>query len=155
MAIRMLRLKSGEDVVADIDENQEYIMLENPAQVVPMGDPKGGNIQMGFGPWVPFNKGKTVEIPRDWVVFIIEPADDIVDTLVSICVTLSRILLLASSRVEPNPCMSVCSTSSSLEAVVNTSFRVTTCRDSPAMSCPSTSVAPDPCDCVPWEKATM
>ena len=75
----MLRLKSGEDVVADIDENQEYIMLENPAQVVPMGDPKGGNIQMGFGPWVPFNKGKTVEIPRDWVVFIIEPADDIVD----------------------------------------------------------------------------
>ena len=79
MAIRMLRLKSGEDVVADIDENQEYIMLENPAQVVPMGDPKGGNIQMGFGPWVPFNKGKTVEIPRDWVVFIIEPADDIVD----------------------------------------------------------------------------
>ena len=79
MAIRMLRLKSGEDVVADIVENQEYIMLENPAQVVPMGDPKGGNIQMGFGPWVPFNKGKTVEIPRDWVVFIIEPADDIVD----------------------------------------------------------------------------
>ena len=79
MAIRMLRLKSGEDVVADIDENQEYIMLENPAQVGPMGDPKGGNIQMGFGPWVPFNKGKTVEIPRDWVVFIIEPADDIVD----------------------------------------------------------------------------
>ena len=75
----MLRLKSGEDVVADIDENQEYIMLENPAQVVPMGDPKGGNIQMGFGPWVPFNKGKTVEIPRDWEVFIIEPADDKVD----------------------------------------------------------------------------
>ena len=75
----MLRLKSGEDVVADIDENQEYIMLENPAQVVPMGEPIGGNIQMGFGPWVPFNKGKTVEIPRDWVVFIIEPADDIVD----------------------------------------------------------------------------
>ena len=75
----MLRLKSGEDVVADIVENQEYIMLENPAQVVPMGDPKGGNIQMGFGPWVPFNKGKTVEIPRDWVGFIIEPADDIVD----------------------------------------------------------------------------
>ena len=79
MAIKLLRLKSGEDIVADIDENQEYIMLENPAQVVPMGDPKGGNIQMGFGPWVPFNKGKTVEIPRDWVVFIVEPADDIVD----------------------------------------------------------------------------
>ena len=79
MAIRLLRLKSGEDIVADIDENSEYITLESPAQVVPMGDAKGGHMQMGFGPWVPFNKKKSVEIPRDWVVFIVEPADDIVD----------------------------------------------------------------------------
>jgi hypothetical protein len=79
MAIKLLRLKSGEDIVADIDENEEFITIENPAQVVPMGDPKGGQMQMGFGPWVPFNKGKTVEIPRDWIVFIVEPADDIVD----------------------------------------------------------------------------
>lgn len=79
MSIKLLRLKSGEDVVADIDENEDTITLENPAQIGPMGDPRGGNVQMGFGPWVPFNKSKTVEIPRDWVVFIIEPADDIVN----------------------------------------------------------------------------
>ena len=79
MSIKLLRLKSGEDIVADIDENEDTITLENPAQIGPMGDPRGGNVQMGFGPWVPFNKGKTVEIPRDWVVFIIEPADDIVN----------------------------------------------------------------------------
>jgi hypothetical protein len=79
MSIKLLRLKSGEDVVADIDENVDTITLENPAQIGPVGDPRGGNVQMGFGPWVPFNKGKTVEIPRNWVVFIIEPADDIVN----------------------------------------------------------------------------
>ena len=79
MSIKLLRLKSGEDIVADIDENEDTITLENPAQIGPMGDPRGGNVQMGFGPWVPFNKSKTVEIPRDWVVFIIEPADDIVN----------------------------------------------------------------------------
>ena len=79
MAIKLLRLKSGEDIVADIDENEEFITIENPAQVVPMGDPKGGTMQMGFGPWVPFNKGNKVEIRRDWTVFIITPADDIVD----------------------------------------------------------------------------
>ena len=79
MSIKLLRLKSGEDVVADIDENEDTITLENPAQIGPMGDPRGGNVQMGFGPWVPFNKSKTVEIPRDWVVFIIEPADDVVN----------------------------------------------------------------------------
>ena len=79
MSIKLLRLKSGEDVVADIDENEDTITLENPAHIMPMGDPRGGNVQMGFGPWVPFNKSSTVEIPRDWVVFIIEPADDIVN----------------------------------------------------------------------------
>ena len=79
MAIRLLRLKSGEDIVADIDENEEFITLENPAQIMPMGDPRGGNVQMGFGPWVPFTNQKEIEISRDWVVFVVEPAKDIVN----------------------------------------------------------------------------
>ena len=82
---------------------------------------------------------------------ILSTADDMEDTLLSIVSTLSRSLVLASSRVEPNPCMSVCSTSSSSDAVVNTSLRVMICLDIPAMSCPRTRVAAEPWDCVPWE----
>ena len=44
-----------------------------------MGDPRSGNVQMGFGPWVPFTTDKQIEIPRDWIVFIVEPATDIVN----------------------------------------------------------------------------
>ena len=77
MSIKLLRLKSGEDIVADIDENEDTVTMENPAQIMPMGDPRGGNVQMGFGPWVPFTSDKQIEIPRDWVVFITEPADDL------------------------------------------------------------------------------
>jgi hypothetical protein len=79
MSIKLLRLKSGEDIVADIDENEDTVTIENPAQIMPMGDPRGGNVQMGFGPWVPFSDDKQIEIGRDWIVFITEPAKDIVN----------------------------------------------------------------------------
>jgi len=79
MSIKLLRLKSGEDVVADIDENEDTITLENPAQIGPMGDPRSGNVQMGFAPWVPFSNDKQLEISKDWIVFITEPAADIVN----------------------------------------------------------------------------
>ena len=47
-------------------------------------------------------------------------ADDMVDTLLSIVVTLSRSVVLASSSVSPNPCMSDCNTLRLSDAVVNT-----------------------------------
>jgi hypothetical protein len=81
MAIRLLRLKSGEDIVADIDERDDTVAMENPAVLVPMGDPSGRNMQMGFGPWIPYVDGRKVEveIPRDHVVFIVTPGKDIVN----------------------------------------------------------------------------
>ena len=79
MAIKLLRLKSGEDVVADIEENEEFITLESPAVIMPMGDARSGNVQWGFTPWAMFSKDKKVQIARDWVVFISEPAKDIVN----------------------------------------------------------------------------
>ena len=79
MSIKLLRLKSGEDIVADIDVNDDTITIENPAVIVPMGDPRGGNVQMGFGPWAPFSEDKQLEISKDWVVFITEPSTDIVN----------------------------------------------------------------------------
>tara|TARA_B100001750_G_scaffold201790_1_gene176725 strand:- start:6948 stop:7259 length:312 start_codon:yes stop_codon:yes gene_type:complete len=75
--IRLLRLKSGEDLVADIDINADTITLENPAMLMPMGGGQGSQVQMGFGPWVPFTKEKNIEVPKDWVVFIVEPEESI------------------------------------------------------------------------------
>ena len=77
MAIKLIRTKSGEDIVSDIDERDDILVLDNPAMLIPMSDGKGNQVQMGFGPWVPFTTEKQIEIPRDWVVFITEPADDL------------------------------------------------------------------------------
>ena len=80
MAIKLVRLKSGEDLVADIDINTDAVTLENQAMIMPVGNPGAdGQVQMGFGPWVPFAKSKTFEVPREHVVFIADPADDIVN----------------------------------------------------------------------------
>ena len=79
MAIKLIRTKSGEDIVSDIDERDDILVLDNPAMLIPMADGRGNQVQMGFGPWVPFTAEKQIEIPRDWVVFITEPADDLKD----------------------------------------------------------------------------
>jgi len=82
-------------------------------------------------------------------------ADDIEATLVSIVVTLSRSVVLASSSVSPNPCMSDCNSFRLSDAVVNTSSRITICLDIPPKSCQRTREAAEPWDCVPRENATI
>ena len=81
MNVKLLRLKSGEDVIADVTlvDTEDTIKLENPAILMPMGDPKGGHMQMGFGPWAPFSDQKEFEIPRDWLVFISTPGKDLLN----------------------------------------------------------------------------
>ena len=81
MNVKLLRLKSGEDIIADVTlvDTEDTIKLENPAILMPMGDPKGGHMQMGFGPWAPFSDQKEFEIPRDWLVFISTPGKDLLN----------------------------------------------------------------------------
>ena len=81
MNVKLLRLKSGEDIIADVTlvDTEDTIKLENPAILMPMGDPKGGQMQMGFGPWAPFSDQKEFEIPRDWLVFISTPGKDLLN----------------------------------------------------------------------------
>ena len=78
--IKLLRLKSGEDIVGDIiGENSEYLIVKNPAMLMPVGDGRGGSVQIGLTPWMPFSEAKDFEVPRDWVLITTEPALDIVN----------------------------------------------------------------------------
>ena len=79
--VKLLRLKSGEDIIADVTlvDTEDTIKVENPAILMPMGD-KGGQMSMGFGPWAPFSDDKEFEIPRDWIVFISTPGKDLINS---------------------------------------------------------------------------
>ena len=80
MAVKLLRLKSGEDIISDIvSENSENIKIKNPAMVMPLSDGRGNQVQVGLAPWMPFSAEKRFDIPSDWILLLTEPAPDIVN----------------------------------------------------------------------------
>ena len=77
MSLKLLRLKSGEDIIGDVQrESAEYIVIRNPAMLVPMGG-QGQGMQMGMAPWMPFADQTDFEIPRDWLVVMSDVVQDI------------------------------------------------------------------------------
>ena len=81
MAVKLLRLKSGEDIVAEHVQGKigQNITIENPAMLMPMSDGRGQQVQVGLAPWMPFSAEKRFDIPGDWVLLMTEPAQDIVN----------------------------------------------------------------------------
>ena len=82
MNVKLLRLKSGEDIIADVTlvDTEDTIKVKNPAVIMPMGQQQqGGQMSMGFGPWAPFAEEKEFEIPRDWLVYISTPNMDLLN----------------------------------------------------------------------------
>ena len=77
MNVKLIRMWSGEDVIADlIDDTGFTIVISNPIVAVPTG-----NGQMGFAPWSPLLKGKNedLKITKKYVVYIAETQPEIVE----------------------------------------------------------------------------
>ena len=92
MTVKLLLLKSGEDLIADIsemvsgeDENRHVIgyFLNKPC-IVKMQEPtllteesteeqKKSAFQVSLYPWMPLTVDKVIPVPSDWVVTIVEP----------------------------------------------------------------------------------
>lgn len=80
MALKLIRLKSGEDIIADILEDDGLgIKMKDPVVLMPMGDGRGNKVQMGMVPWLPFSDEPDYKISHDWIVLITEPNDEIKD----------------------------------------------------------------------------
>ena len=75
MNVKLIRMWSGEDVVADlIEEKDDSIVICNPIVAVP-----AGNGQMGFAPWSPLLKEKNeeLEITKKYIVYMSETQEEI------------------------------------------------------------------------------
>ena len=91
MTIKLILLKSGEDIIADVtemavgEEKERTIVgyfLDKPC-VIRMRDPnlieeKGPKKQSGFQvslfPWIPLSKDTRIPVPADWLITMVEPA---------------------------------------------------------------------------------
>ena len=93
MSIKLLLLKSGEDIICDVaemassdDKNERRVLgyyLTKPC-VVKMRNPnvlseeQEGNAQkagyeVSLFPWMPLSKDETIPIPADWLITLVEP----------------------------------------------------------------------------------
>jgi hypothetical protein len=77
MNVKLIRMWSGEDVIADlVGDLTDNIVIRNPIVAIPTG-----NGQMGFAPWSPLLKEKDVdiEVTKKYVVYITEAQEQIVE----------------------------------------------------------------------------
>jgi hypothetical protein len=89
MSIKLALLKSGEQVIADIkeyvDQNEKVISLlfENPyvvkfltAEFLVEGiENEEVSHKVSFSPWIVMSEDKSMTVPVDWIVTIVEPID--------------------------------------------------------------------------------
>ena len=79
MTIKILLLKSGEDVIADVkemessDEKVIGYFLKKPCIVKLIPKNKKGETSISMYPWMPLAKEKEIPLPTDWVVTMVTP----------------------------------------------------------------------------------
>ena len=76
MTIKLIRMWSGEDVIADVIEENEYtITMENPIVAVPSQQPG----QIAFAPWSPLHTKGKIKVTEKYVVYMGEPQPEIIE----------------------------------------------------------------------------
>ena len=83
MTVKLVLLKSGEDIISDVKEMiiEEKVVgyfLEKPCTIrmknpSDIGEREDRSFQVSLFPWIPISKESTIPIPSDWVVTIVEP----------------------------------------------------------------------------------
>ena len=90
MTVKLLLLKSGEDVIADVSEmimgeGEErrvvgyqlnrpcVIKMMNPNPQGEDGNMKKAGFEVSLFPWLPLSKDETIPIPADWLITMVEP----------------------------------------------------------------------------------
>ena len=77
MTVKLIRMWSGEDVIADIvEESTDSIVITDPIVAVP-SQQQG---QIGFAPWSPLlAKGEGIEVTKKYVVYEGNPQEEIIE----------------------------------------------------------------------------
>ncbi len=77
MNVKLIRMWSGEDVIADqVGDLTDTIVIRNPIVAIPTGSG-----QVGFAPWSPLLKDKNIdlEVSKKYIVYISEAQEQIVE----------------------------------------------------------------------------
>jgi hypothetical protein len=75
--VKILRLSTGEDVIAKVDEGSEAVTLNKPFVIIPQQMGPGKPIQLMMSLYNAFGKSDTISLSKDKIVFITDPKDEI------------------------------------------------------------------------------
>ena len=75
--VKILRLTTGEDVIAKVGENDQGVSLNKPFVIITQQSAPGQPIQLMMSLYNAFGKSDTVTIAKDKIVFQTDPKDDI------------------------------------------------------------------------------
>ena len=78
MNVKLIKMQSGEDVVAEVLREEEgRLVIANPIVMVPQAQG-----QVGFAPWSPFlddTEAKELSIRESYTVYVAEPKPAVVE----------------------------------------------------------------------------
>ena len=75
--VKILRLTTGEDVIAKVGENDQGVSLNKPFVIIPQQSAPGQPIQLMMSLYNAFGKSDTITLAKDKIVFTTDPKDDI------------------------------------------------------------------------------
>ena len=75
--VKILRMTTGEDVIAKLGENDQGISLHKPFVIIPQQSAPGKPIQLMMSLYNAFCKSDTITVSKDKIVFMTEPKDDL------------------------------------------------------------------------------
>lgn len=79
MSVKLIRLTTGEEILAKCETTAVGFVLKDPAIIVPVGQGK-----LGFAKWLPYAQTeKGVEIPSNFVMFHLDPDIELVNQYTS------------------------------------------------------------------------
>lgn len=77
MSVKTIKLVTGEDIIAEIDDMFEgFYVLKNPVQVSMVPSRSGNQPTFGFIPFPLTSNDKEIQVSRANVVFVCEPAEE-------------------------------------------------------------------------------
>ena len=75
--VKIMRLTTGEDVIAKVGENDQGVSLHKAFVIIPQQTGPGKPIQLMMSLYNAFGKNDTITLDKDKIVFMTDPKDDI------------------------------------------------------------------------------
>ena len=75
--VKILRLATGEDVIAKVGENDQGVSLNKPFVIIPQQSAPGQPIQLMMTLYSPYGKSDSVTIKSDKIISMVDPKEEI------------------------------------------------------------------------------